>query len=230
MLAGSTAPASSRPSPPPATATCGPSPPQIAEDLARRGGGTTEREGRWGTEPVCQMPVQRPDGPSAPSRRASSASTASAGCSARPSSVVPRWSRRHHAWEDALARVVVRRGTRPCRSASRCPVSPAGRRPPGEVSRGRELPAAPSPVPVGRQLRPAPARPAPVAPRPTRPSPIADAPEREHVVVNGVLRTVTLRPRGGVPRWRPSSTMAPACSPSSGWAAAASPGSTPAGR
>ena len=28
---------------------------------------------------------------------------------------------------------------------------------------------------------------------------IADAPEREHVVVTGVLRTVTLRPRGGVP-------------------------------
>ncbi|NYE37934.1 ferric-dicitrate binding protein FerR (iron transport regulator) [Nocardioides cavernae] len=28
---------------------------------------------------------------------------------------------------------------------------------------------------------------------------IADAPERERVTVNGVLRTVTLRPRGGVP-------------------------------
>lgn len=28
---------------------------------------------------------------------------------------------------------------------------------------------------------------------------IADAPEREPVVVSGVLRTVTLRPRGGVP-------------------------------
>ena len=28
---------------------------------------------------------------------------------------------------------------------------------------------------------------------------IADAPEREPVIVNGVLRTVTLRPRGGVP-------------------------------
>ena len=28
---------------------------------------------------------------------------------------------------------------------------------------------------------------------------IADAPEREHVIVSGVLRTVTLRPRGGVP-------------------------------
>lgn len=28
---------------------------------------------------------------------------------------------------------------------------------------------------------------------------IVDAPEREQVVINGVLRTVTLRPRGGVP-------------------------------
>ena len=28
---------------------------------------------------------------------------------------------------------------------------------------------------------------------------IADAPERERVSINGVLRTVTLRPRGGVP-------------------------------
>lgn len=28
---------------------------------------------------------------------------------------------------------------------------------------------------------------------------IQDAPEREHVTVRGVLRTVTLRPRGGVP-------------------------------
>jgi hypothetical protein len=28
---------------------------------------------------------------------------------------------------------------------------------------------------------------------------IVDAPEREQVTINGVLRTVTLRPRGGVP-------------------------------
>lgn len=28
---------------------------------------------------------------------------------------------------------------------------------------------------------------------------IAEAPERQHVVVNGVIHTVTLRPRGGVP-------------------------------
>nr|WP_228501638.1 DUF3710 domain-containing protein [Nocardioides agariphilus] len=38
--------------------------PQIAADLARRGGTATEREGRFGTELVCQMPVTLPDGKS----------------------------------------------------------------------------------------------------------------------------------------------------------------------
>ncbi len=38
--------------------------PQIAADLGRRGGTATEREGRFGTELVCQMPVTRPDGTS----------------------------------------------------------------------------------------------------------------------------------------------------------------------
>ena len=44
--------------------------PQIAADLGRRGGTATEREGRFGTELVCQMPVTLPDGKSAmqPSR------------------------------------------------------------------------------------------------------------------------------------------------------------------
>jgi hypothetical protein len=44
--------------------------PQIAADLGRRGGTATEREGRFGTELVCQMPITRPDGKSAmqPSR------------------------------------------------------------------------------------------------------------------------------------------------------------------
>ncbi|CUR59020.1 conserved hypothetical protein [metagenome] len=85
--------------------------PQIAEDLTRRGGQATEREGRWGTELVCQMPVQRPDGTTAtqPSRiigingdrwmlRASFLG--------RPA-VEPDATRE---WEDALAQVVVRRG------------------------------------------------------------------------------------------------------------------------
>ena len=53
--------------------------PQIAADMARRGGTATEREGRCGTELVCQMPVKRPDGTDRPpSRRGSSASTATA--------------------------------------------------------------------------------------------------------------------------------------------------------
>jgi hypothetical protein len=44
--------------------------PQIAADLAKRGGTADEREGRFGTELVCQMPVTLPDGTAAlqPSR------------------------------------------------------------------------------------------------------------------------------------------------------------------
>lgn len=36
--------------------------PQIAADMAQRGGTATEREGVFGTELVCRMPVQQPDG------------------------------------------------------------------------------------------------------------------------------------------------------------------------
>ncbi|GAA5130292.1 hypothetical protein GCM10023339_60520 [Alloalcanivorax gelatiniphagus] len=85
--------------------------PQIAADMQRRGGQATEREGRWGTELVCQMPVQRPDGTTA----------------TQPSRIIgingPRWMLRASFlgrpaldpdatsdWEDALAQVVVRRG------------------------------------------------------------------------------------------------------------------------
>lgn len=85
--------------------------PQIAEDLTRRGGQATERVGRWGTELVCQMPVQRPDGTTA----------------TQPSRIIgingDRWMLRASFlgrpavdpdatadWEDALAQVVVRRG------------------------------------------------------------------------------------------------------------------------
>jgi hypothetical protein len=85
--------------------------PQIAEDMVRRGGHATEREGRWGTELVCQMPVQRPDGTTAtqPSRiigingerwmlRASFLGRPAVEPDATPE------------WDDALAQVVVRRG------------------------------------------------------------------------------------------------------------------------
>lgn len=86
--------------------------PQIAADIARRGGTTTEREGRFGTELLCQVPVQRADGTAA----------------TQPSRIIgingERWMLRASLlgrpavepdssgeWEDALAQVVVRRGS-----------------------------------------------------------------------------------------------------------------------
>ncbi len=85
--------------------------PQIAEDLARRGGSAEEREGRWGTELVCQLPVQRPDGTVAtqPSRIVGINGARwmlRASFLGRPA-VEPEASAE---WEDALAQIVVRRG------------------------------------------------------------------------------------------------------------------------
>lgn len=85
--------------------------PQISADMTQRGGTVSEREGRFGTELQCQMPVKRPDGSSVD----------------QPSRVIgingQRWMLRATLlgrpavdpgsageWEDTLARVVVRRG------------------------------------------------------------------------------------------------------------------------
>jgi hypothetical protein len=85
--------------------------PQLAADMARRGGTATEREGRFGTELVCQLTVKGPDGRTGQ----------------QPSRIVgvngPRWLLRATflgqpavdaegaaAWEDTLATTAVRRG------------------------------------------------------------------------------------------------------------------------
>ena len=85
--------------------------PQIAEDLRRRGGTAEEREGRWGTEIVGQVPAVLPDG--------------SPGV--QPSRIIgvngARWLLRatflggpaldpeaNPDWDEVLAHVVVRRG------------------------------------------------------------------------------------------------------------------------
>ncbi|WP_426244354.1 DUF3710 domain-containing protein [Nocardioides sp. LHG3406-4] len=85
--------------------------PQIAADITQRGGQVAEREGRFGTELLCQLPVKRADGTSA----------------VQPSRIVgfngSRWMLRASflgrpavepdtagGWEDALAQVAVRRG------------------------------------------------------------------------------------------------------------------------
>jgi hypothetical protein len=85
--------------------------PQIAADMAQRGGTATEREGRFGTELVCQVQVKRSDG----------------GTAMQPSRIVgingPRWLLRAtflgrpavevegvDDWEDTITKVAVRRG------------------------------------------------------------------------------------------------------------------------
>src|SRR6478735_6037960 len=86
--------------------------PQIGPDVPQHGGTATAREGRWGVELVCQMQVVMPDGSQA----------------MQPSRIVgvngPRWLLRAtflgqpavqideaQRWEDALAAVVVQRGS-----------------------------------------------------------------------------------------------------------------------
>lgn len=84
--------------------------PQIAADMAQRGGTATEREGRFGTELLCEVQVKRADG----------------GTVMQPSRIVgingPRWLLRAtflgrpvkpetaEDWEDTVTKVAVRRG------------------------------------------------------------------------------------------------------------------------
>jgi hypothetical protein len=85
--------------------------PQLAADMARRGGTATEREGRFGPELVCQLTVKAPDGRTGQ----------------QPSRIVgingSRWLLRATflgkpavddepaaSWEDALTQIAVRRG------------------------------------------------------------------------------------------------------------------------
>ena len=85
--------------------------PQLAADMARRGGTATEREGRFGTELLCHLTAAGADGRTV----------------TQPSRIIgingSRWMLRAtllgrpamepdnaQAWEDTLANVVVRRG------------------------------------------------------------------------------------------------------------------------
>lgn len=85
--------------------------PQIASEVAGRGGTATEREGRWGPELVCRVQVRTPDGQTG----------------TQESRIIgvngPRWLLRATLlgkpatdvdgsgdWEDVLSRVAVRRG------------------------------------------------------------------------------------------------------------------------
>ncbi|HEY3530924.1 MAG TPA: DUF3710 domain-containing protein [Nocardioides sp.] len=86
--------------------------PQIAADISRHGGTATVREGRWGTELVCQMQVVMPDGSQAmqPSRiiGVNGARWLLRGTFLGQPAVEPEGA---EDWEDALAAVVVHRGS-----------------------------------------------------------------------------------------------------------------------
>jgi Protein of unknown function (DUF3710) len=85
--------------------------PRLAADYAQRGGTATEREGRFGTELLCQVTVRTPDGRTG----------------TQPSRVIgvngPRWMLRatlmgrpaqdvgaSELWEQAIEQIVIRRG------------------------------------------------------------------------------------------------------------------------
>lgn len=105
--------------------------PQIAADAARRGGTATEREGRFGTELVCEVTVTRTDGATG----------------TQTSRVIgingPRWllratflgdpARQPEAaqeWEEAIAKVAVRRGAHAMPVGEQLPLSlPEGAEP-----------------------------------------------------------------------------------------------------
>ncbi|MGZ4446014.1 MAG: DUF3710 domain-containing protein [Nocardioides sp.] len=85
--------------------------PQIAADMAQHGGQVTEREGRFGTELLCQMPVTTEDGQQAvqPSRVVGINGTRwllRATLLGRPAVEVDASAD----WEDTIAKVAVRRG------------------------------------------------------------------------------------------------------------------------
>ena len=105
--------------------------PQIAADMAQRGGTATEREGRFGTELLCQATIKRPDGTTA----------------TQPSRIIgingPRWLLRAtllgrpavepeatEGWENTIANIAVRRGSHAMPVGESLPiVMPANARP-----------------------------------------------------------------------------------------------------
>ncbi len=87
--------------------------PQIAADMAQRGGTATEREGRFGPELVCEIAVKRPEGTMMQNSRIlginGSRWLLRATLLGRPAREVDDSAD----WEDVLTRVAVRRGDGP---------------------------------------------------------------------------------------------------------------------
>ncbi len=85
--------------------------PQIAADMAQRGGTATERDGRFGPELLCEIQVKRPEGQALQTSRIvginGSRWLLRATLLGRPAREVDDSGD----WEDLLTRIAVRRGT-----------------------------------------------------------------------------------------------------------------------
>ena len=239
MLAGQDGAIEMRAFAAPATATSGArcgrrSPPT----WPRRGGTATEREGRFGTELVCQVPVRRPRRhrhPAVADHRHQRPALAAARHVLRQAG--PRARRAPATGRTRSPRSPSVAATTRCRSASRCRSTL-----PDQARRVDQ----PSPEPMAEQE--------PAAAHHQRLGRASDQDEhardlrRTHARPDGRVGRSRTRPtaswsgcaarcapsrcgRAAACRpWRPSSTTAPACSPSSGSAAAGSPASGPVGR
>ncbi|WP_340538243.1 DUF3710 domain-containing protein [Nocardioides sp. GXZ039] len=114
--------------------------PQIAADMAQRGGTATEREGRFGPELICEIQIKRPEGTVVQNSRIIGINGGRwmlrATFLGRPARDVDSSSD----WEDLLTQVGVRRGTGPMMSGEILPITlpenarpvtpPGGTRPP----------------------------------------------------------------------------------------------------
>lgn len=84
--------------------------PQIAADMAQRGGTATEQEGRFGTELLCELQVQRPEGRFVQHSRIVGVNGSRWLLRATLLGSPARGEEGAEAWEDILTRVAVHRG------------------------------------------------------------------------------------------------------------------------
>ncbi|TWG96973.1 uncharacterized protein DUF3710 [Nocardioides sp. J9] len=105
--------------------------PQIAADAARRGGTATEREGRFGTELVCEVRMTRADGQvGTQTSRVIGVNGSRWLLRATFLGEPAREPEKAQEWEDAIARLAVRRGTHAMPVGEQLPLSlPDGAQP-----------------------------------------------------------------------------------------------------
>ncbi len=96
--------------------------PKIAADMAQRGGTATEREGRFGSELVCEIRVQRPEGSAVQNSRIVGINGSRWLLRATFLGVPAREVEASGEWEDLLTDIAVRRGDGPMMAGEPLPL------------------------------------------------------------------------------------------------------------